>query len=550
MVVSEFARGGSLEQWLAANGGMAPSPNAALEMISGILSGLEHLHRLHIIHRDLKPANILLQGERPRLADFGLARVLKSSNFSQTVAGTPEYMAPEAFANDRSEQADLWAVGVMLYQMLAGRLPFPFSHGMSPLQKMAIITNQEVLLLPGHISGRLREVVFICLRKKPEERYPAAADMLAALADAADSLKFKARQLTALHPVSEGVPAVQSRATATIELPVIPPAEPAPDEATTVVEMSDGRVVEIRAEAQEKMVSAVESDMRERRREPDSSTKDGKAHPGETALRESNALFSRNIQGGGRKLGRFQATIKLLWSIFAATREILLPVLIVALIAAGLVLVAKYLNNLGKVDSSAGSDVAGQQTKSGSTTHSAGADIPVNVAEYYLELEHAGGKTVRATTQERVRPNQKYKLHFIPREYGYLYVIAPGATGTQTTYLTAKSIPRTGVKSNAVEAGKDFEFPASDNWMVVPPDRKTTDVTVVFSTSQLQKPEFLAAPAGRNLTESEYRELLSSAQNASTLVSGDHLLVRVSPMASGDRPNPIIFNIILTKEGK
>src|SRR4029079_1070965 len=107
------------------HGGAAPSIDKAVRMTSGILAGLEHLHTKRIVHRDLKPANILLQGETPRLADFGIARVLKSTAHTGSIAGTPCYMAPEAFDGDRSEQSDMWSTGVILYRLLSGRLPFP-----------------------------------------------------------------------------------------------------------------------------------------------------------------------------------------------------------------------------------------------------------------------------------------------------------------------------------------------------------------------------------------------------------------------------------------
>src|SRR5437773_8099995 len=72
VIVSEYAPDGSLEEWINRHGDSAPSIEKAVSMVSGILSGLEFLHSKKIIHRDLKPDNILLQGEVPRLADFGL----------------------------------------------------------------------------------------------------------------------------------------------------------------------------------------------------------------------------------------------------------------------------------------------------------------------------------------------------------------------------------------------------------------------------------------------------------------------------------------------
>jgi|GEM_PF-1847079 len=130
VIVSEYAGEGSLGKWLKehknSQGTAAIDIHTALGLMDGILSGLEHLHSRDprpIIHRDLKPENILLQGGTPRLADFGLSRVLKSSN-SRGVAGTLPYMAPEVFKGNRSIHCDIWAAGVILYQLICGQLPF------------------------------------------------------------------------------------------------------------------------------------------------------------------------------------------------------------------------------------------------------------------------------------------------------------------------------------------------------------------------------------------------------------------------------------------
>src|SRR5207248_7788636 len=124
VIVSEYVPGGSLTKWLKQYGGKAPSIEAACEMIEGVLAGLSHLHEQRIIHRDLKPDNILLQRETPRLADFGIARLLQTVQ-SGVIAGTPAYMAPEVFDGQRTAQTDIWAAGAIFYQLLSGHLAFP-----------------------------------------------------------------------------------------------------------------------------------------------------------------------------------------------------------------------------------------------------------------------------------------------------------------------------------------------------------------------------------------------------------------------------------------
>ncbi|MCW3096624.1 MAG: Serine/threonine protein kinase [Chthonomonadaceae bacterium] len=180
VIVSEYASAGSLESWLKQHGGKAPSIELALTMTSGILAGLEHLHHLPtpIVHRDLKPDNVLLQGELPRLTDFGISRVLKTTAQTQHASGTPHYMPPEAFAGRYSAQSDIWAAGVMLYQMLSGKLPFPQSD--LPSLYGAILTGTPAPL-PADVPPELKTVVAKALSKDPVQRFASAADMRAGL---------------------------------------------------------------------------------------------------------------------------------------------------------------------------------------------------------------------------------------------------------------------------------------------------------------------------------------------------------------------------------
>ncbi len=177
IIASEYAPDGSLEAYLKKHG-KAPTIESAVEIVAGILSGLEHLHSRSIIHRDLKPANILFQGNTPRLADFGISRVLKSTSQSSNIMGTPSYMAPEAFDGKRNEQTDIWSVGVIFYQLLAGHLPYR-EEDITSLVGAILMRNPEPL--PANIPKPIQNVVARALAKDTSLRYKSAAEMRAAL---------------------------------------------------------------------------------------------------------------------------------------------------------------------------------------------------------------------------------------------------------------------------------------------------------------------------------------------------------------------------------
>jgi serine/threonine protein kinase len=174
VIVTEYVPDGSLSDWLQRCENKV-SLRAAVSMISGILNGLEHLHKRRIVHRDIKPANILMQGNTPRLTDFGLARPLNASlEISQTVAGTIAYMAPEALDGHRSVRTDLWSVGVIFFRLLNGHLPF---RGSDIGLITAIRSDEPMSMNPG-IPHSIANVMMRALQKDPQQRYQTTTEML------------------------------------------------------------------------------------------------------------------------------------------------------------------------------------------------------------------------------------------------------------------------------------------------------------------------------------------------------------------------------------
>ena len=179
VIVSEYVAEGSLAEWLKRHGGKVPTPDEVARITLGVLAGLEHLHGLGIVHRDIKPANVLLQNGVPRLADFGLSRTLHAENLgSGRPAGTPAYMAPEAFDGVRSFQTDVWSVGVLFYLLLTGSLPFPGREWSALLKS---ILTRDLAPLPPDMAVVYGDILRDSLAKDPVRRYRSAAQMAARL---------------------------------------------------------------------------------------------------------------------------------------------------------------------------------------------------------------------------------------------------------------------------------------------------------------------------------------------------------------------------------
>ena len=184
-LVTEFIDGLSLRSFLE-NSSPVPAEEA-IELICKIADGMAYCHQNGVIHRDLKPENIFITNEgQPKIMDFGLALTKGShrvtySNLSVTV-GTPDYMSPEQIDGQRGDQrTDIYALGVILYEMLAGKPPFTGDSNMVIMsQHMNVIPRRLDEINPA-ISQQLAAIVAKCLSKDPGQRFQdmqALVDML------------------------------------------------------------------------------------------------------------------------------------------------------------------------------------------------------------------------------------------------------------------------------------------------------------------------------------------------------------------------------------
>ncbi|MFO0648724.1 MAG: serine/threonine-protein kinase [Polyangiales bacterium] len=191
-IVQEFLVGQDLSDYLGEHG--AVSPDESLELILPVIDGLATAHSLGVVHRDLKPENIFLvrgRGGRvvPKIIDFGIAKALRprENEFRTMIGqamGTPAYMSPEQARGelDLDARTDVWAIGVVLFQLLSGQLPFEYDE--NPQVMLAHVITQEPKSLDAvapSVPSDLRAVVNLALTRDRARRLPDMPTFYAAL---------------------------------------------------------------------------------------------------------------------------------------------------------------------------------------------------------------------------------------------------------------------------------------------------------------------------------------------------------------------------------
>ncbi|MCD4686003.1 MAG: serine/threonine protein kinase, partial [Anaerolineae bacterium] len=172
VLIMEYVSGGSLRDLLERE---SPLPvRRAVEIALDVADALTRAHRLKIIHRDIKPANVLLAEDgTPRLTDFGVARLSDRTRMTESgiIVGTFAYLSPESCRDEAPDaRSDIWAFGVMLYEMLTGQRPFT---GTNPLALMAAIVDNphtEARDLCPIVPSALNTLVQQMLEKDPQQR--------------------------------------------------------------------------------------------------------------------------------------------------------------------------------------------------------------------------------------------------------------------------------------------------------------------------------------------------------------------------------------------
>jgi tetratricopeptide (TPR) repeat protein len=177
----KFAPGGTLQQVAPA---LRTEPRQCVALVAKIARAVQYAHSHGILHRDLKPGNILLDGRgEPLVSDFGLAKWLDTTSDltrTLTIFGTPGYIAPEqasAAAADLKPTADIYSLGAILFDLLAGRPPFLGAHALSVIRQAAELPAPKLRSLSKLADRDLETICSRCLERDPKLRYPSAHDL-------------------------------------------------------------------------------------------------------------------------------------------------------------------------------------------------------------------------------------------------------------------------------------------------------------------------------------------------------------------------------------
>lgn len=179
-ITMEYIAGEDLKSFIKRSGRLTIAK--AVSLTKQVCGGLAEAHRLHVVHRDLKPKNIMIDIDgNARILDFGIARSLQSEGITGegVMIGTPEYMSPEQVeTKDVDSRSDIYSLGIILFEMLTGRLPFTGETPLSVAMKQKTSKPPDPQSLNPQIPADLNRMIFKCLEKDRNKRYQSVEEIL------------------------------------------------------------------------------------------------------------------------------------------------------------------------------------------------------------------------------------------------------------------------------------------------------------------------------------------------------------------------------------
>ena len=543
-LVMEYVEGNTLDNELRKRGKFSPAE--AVTVLTPVMSVLNAAHAMGVVHRDLKPENIMIgkpsTGGEPvvKLLDLGIAKLRevagaeKTGNTNLTIAGqmlgTPYYMSPEQWGelptdgnSDIDGRADIYSLGVVFYELIAGRRPF---SGVT----LAELRRQHVSVTPPllheveqAVSENFSRAIARSIAKDRGERQATAGELEKELFAALSAEGIA--PATSLSELASGSPSASTASRGV----VTSPHQTAATLVTGVGEIDSGGQARVAATSDIPSEAATMPTVIAQPRE---------------AAQPTASMSQAPISTPSGVLVTPPVTPKRSGSALLFAGAGLVVLLLIAGVGGYAVMHymgSKSPNNAARTDSSngtTGADLAG--------AHEAG--------RYWLEVNTTNkSDAIRAGDPVSMTSKQQFKFHFSPSESGYLYIIGPGNKNVPTTFLTAKGNATYGVKTNEVRSGQDFAFPAdtggNESWLNLDENPGTDEFTVIFSGKPLSAPDFLNGAALHELTQDEQKQLNDLlAQFKANLAGTEVIKTGASPFVSVKVPQtseaaPVVFKL-------
>jgi serine/threonine-protein kinase len=560
--VMEYFPGVSLRDVLRQAGPM-PLPRASriLECVAGALAAA---HVQGILHRDVKPDNIMLAarpdgGDDVKVVDFGIAKLLDSPRGAQpltlagTILGTPYYLSPEQVNGfELDPRSDLYALGIVTYEMLTGSVPF---NAPTPIAVAMKHVSEHPPSLAGRVAGLTPQVEAVLLRalaKHPQDRYPtttAFAQDFAAAVTASGEGPPPTAPVPPAPPVAHTTyttPVSTPRASPTTAMPppetpsaraystgsgapttredFVPPPQPPParDERTAAIPWQTEQTVTLPAPD----VPAAPAPPAQPAPLAHLHETSPQARPPAPPAAPRPPAPTPAVPARGPNLAAIAVGLGLL-----------------AILGAGVLAAALYWTQTGR--SRAPDRPAAISLPEPVAAPSAPAAPLFRIAINVYDAE--GTKRVVAAPAGAVtlgRDEQYVQFDVDALAAGYLYVV-DAASGEFKTQLTAQPSPGDNVRTNALASGRTILFPGTGKAIAVPQPRT---FSVVFSPVPLETPAFLGEPAKKVLTPAEadeWRAFLATANRSTPEIDPARKRTVVAGPVSKDAPRPTIFEIAI-----
>jgi serine/threonine protein kinase len=572
-MVMEFVEGHTLDAELKRRGRF--SPLEAFTVLEPVMSVLNAAHAMGVVHRDLKPENIMLgkPGEdgQPvtKLLDLGIAKMREVAGqeaqgttaltIAGQVLGTPFYMSPEQWGEVPDDgnveidgRADIYSLGVVIYELVAGRRPF-LGLTLQELRRehVTVIARSLHEVVPDVPEGFSR-AISRAMSKDRSQRQTTAGEFsaelraslgLPALAGSSPSLKLSGGTHSTTPSQQTEVNAGGSRS-------------------------STGQTTNENVEGRHTSADVIGPTMITMDSPPRSKADSAQPPLAATSLAQPMPppqSFAPQTPAPSFPSYDAQATPYAVAS-HQPRRSSRLPIIIAAaiLLVGGGIGGWYLLSNRGASRSSSNNSnntvETGKKENGSTNANGSGGGTTTGGLEslsYWLEIAEAGpnGDSARVAPIVALKSEESFKFHFTPRTSGYLYIIGPGPDGKPLTFLTAEPAEDSGVESNELEGGADFAFPQdeekAEHWITLDKKAGTETYTVIFSPAQLAAPAFLAKEAGHELTAAEQKELEDfrakyKANAPSTNVingGGTEPLVSVKVPQAAAPSEPVIFEV-------